>query len=64
MPSHVDIEDNVYRGGIEENEQADGLAKEGVKKHGVKLVKESRKAGRHPQKRDREEREKRRSQWK
>ena len=46
--SHVDIEGN---------EQADRLAEEGVKRHGVKLVEESRKAGQQSQKRDREEEE-------
>ena len=42
---------------IEENEQADSLAKEGVEKHGVKLIQDSRKVGKQSQKRDREEEE-------
>ena len=41
--------------GIEGHEQADGLAKEGVTKHRVKLIEESRNSGQQSHKRNREE---------
>ena len=46
MPSHMDIEGN---------ELADRLAKEGVKRHGVILVEESRKVEQPSNKKNREE---------
>ena len=48
VPSHM---------GTEGNEQADRLAKERVKKHGVRLVEESRHEGPSSYKRNREEEE-------